>query len=69
MKVEKENMCTNKPKWNHKDWKKCNISQKWEKNKTTKKNINITQMMVVKHWVKRLCRYRWIGETNMQVKD
>ena len=39
--------------------------------KNQKKNavdINITQMMVGKQWVKRWGMYRWAGEASTQVK-
>ena len=31
-------------------------------------DINITQMMVSKQWVKRWGMYRWAGEASIQVK-
>ena len=40
--------------------------------KNKKKNtidINITQMMVGKQWVKRWGMYRWEGEASIQVKE
>ena len=42
-----------------------------KKNKKNKKNaidINITQMMVGKQWMKRWGMYRWAGEASTQVK-
>jgi len=34
-------------------------------NRNSKKNINITQMMVGKQWVERWGMYRWAGKASI----
>jgi len=43
--------------------------QKYSKNEINTKDINITQMMVGKQWVKSWNMYRWAGEASTQVKE
>jgi len=32
-------------------------------------DINVTQRMVGKHWMKRWCMYRWAGKTSTEVTE